>query len=241
LDVQFSRRLDAADGTFAGIVFMSVAADYFVSGYDAAKLGENGVLGLLGTDGVFRVRRTGDTVWAGDIARYTAMVPANAESAGLATLSDNEWDDVPRYTSVRPLYDFPLAVVVGLAAEEQLAAAHRELRTDIWLASAASVVLLLILGALGVMRRQLDRSRLRASAEQVAHAVRVEYLAYHDALTTLPNRSLFSNLLGQSIKLAHRHNASWRCCSSISTASSTSTTPSGTRPATSCCRRSRCG
>jgi diguanylate cyclase (GGDEF)-like protein len=203
--LQFSRRLDGPDGSFAGIVFVSVAADYFVSGYDAAKLGEHGVLGLLGTDGVFRVRRTGDTVWAGDIAQYTAMVPANSESAGAAALSSNEWDDVPRYTSVRQLYDFPLAVVVGLSAEEQLAGAHRQSRSNVWLASAASVVLILVVAALGRMRRQLDLTRLRASEEQVAHAVRVEYLAYHDSLTTLPNRSLFSNLLGQSIKLAHRH------------------------------------
>jgi diguanylate cyclase (GGDEF)-like protein len=36
----------------------------------------------------------------------------------------------------------------------------------------------------------------------------VEYLAYHDGLTGLPNRSMFSKLLGQSIGLAHRHGRS---------------------------------
>jgi diguanylate cyclase (GGDEF)-like protein len=202
--LQFSRRLDAADGGFAGTVIVSVAPDYFVSGYDAAKMGEDGVMGLLGTDGVFRVRRTGDTVWAGDIAPYAALVPNDADSAGDATLSENAWDDVSRYTSVRRLHDFPVAVVVGLSAEEHLAAAHRARRIHFWQASGASVVVIVILAALGLMRRQLDLSRRRASEEQVAHAARVEHLAYHDALTTLPNRSLFSNLLGHSIKLAHR-------------------------------------
>ncbi len=56
------------------------------------------------------------------------------------------------------------------------------------------------------MSRQLALSRKRAVEEQVAHAARVEYLAYHDGLTGLPNRSLFSKLLDQGISQAHRHN-----------------------------------
>ena len=55
------------------------------------------------------------------------------------------------------------------------------------------------------MSRQLALSRNAPSEEQIAHAARVEYLAYHDGLTTLPNRSLFSKLLGQSINQAHRY------------------------------------
>jgi diguanylate cyclase (GGDEF)-like protein len=54
------------------------------------------------------------------------------------------------------------------------------------------------------MSRQLASSRRRAVEEQLAHAARIEYLAYHDGLTKLANRSLFSKLLGQVISLAHR-------------------------------------
>jgi two-component system NtrC family sensor kinase len=61
----FSHRLTAPDGTFDGVVIVAVDAAYFVSGYEQAKLGEHGVLGLLGTDGVFRVRRSGDAVRSG--------------------------------------------------------------------------------------------------------------------------------------------------------------------------------
>jgi hypothetical protein len=64
--LRFSRRLNDSAGAFDGVVIVAVDADYFVSGYEAAKLGEHGVLGLLGVDGVFRVRRTGDTVLSGD-------------------------------------------------------------------------------------------------------------------------------------------------------------------------------
>jgi diguanylate cyclase (GGDEF)-like protein len=46
---------------------------------------------------------------------------------------------------------------------------------------------------------------LRESESKLEHARRVEYLAYHDGLTDLPNRSMFSKLLSQRISEARRH------------------------------------
>lgn len=204
--LQFSRRLNAPDGRFSGVAMVAVDAAYFVSGYEPAKLGEHGVLGILGTDGVFRARRSGETVSAGDMVDYAAVVPATDEAQSEATLSTNAWDGVRRYTSARQLYDFPLAVIVGLSEDEQLAVPRQNMHAYLWRATAASVLLILIVAILGRMSRQLALSRLRAAEQQVAHAARVEYLAYHDGLTTLPNRSLFSKLLGHSINQALRYN-----------------------------------
>src|ERR1700723_3334295 len=75
--LQFSRRLSAPNGAFDGVVIVTVDASYFVSGYETAKLGEHGVLGLLGMDGVFRVRRTGDALISGDVIDYAAAVAGN--------------------------------------------------------------------------------------------------------------------------------------------------------------------
>ncbi len=205
--LQFSRRLNAHNGKFAGVVMVAVDAAYFVSGYESAKLGEHGMLGLLGSDGMFRVRRSGDTVSAGDRVDYAIVVPVvDAEEKETLPVT-NAWDNVRRYTSARQLYDYPLAVIVGLSEDEQLSAARNNRHIYLWRATAGSVLLILILSLLARMSRQLALSRLRAVEEQVAHAARVEYLAYHDGLTKLPNRSLFSNLLGQSIKKAHRNNS----------------------------------
>ena len=203
--LQFSRRLNAADGGFSGIAMVSVDAAYFVSGYESSQLGEHGVLGILGTDGVFRAKRSGETVSAGDMADYAAVVPSD-EAEIKTTLSTNAWDGVRRYTSASAIYDFPVAVIVGLSEDEQLAATRRNMHAYLWRASGGSLLLLAILATLGRMNWQLALSRRRAAEEQVAHAARVEYLAYHDGLTTLPNRSLFSKLLGQSINQAHRYN-----------------------------------
>ena len=203
--LQFSRRLNDSNGTFDGVVIVSIGADYFVSGYEAAKLGEHGVLGLLGTDGVFRVRRTGDTLFSGDVIDYASAVATVDDENTDAAVTTNNWDGVRRWTSARELYGFPLAVLVGLSVDEQMASARRQAREYKGWAALGSVLVVLLTGLLGRMSWQLTQGRSRESETKLEHAERVEYLAYHDGLTGLPNRSMFSKLLGHSISEAHRY------------------------------------
>jgi len=203
--LQFSRRLNGSDGNFAGVVVVAVDAGYFVSGYETAKLGEYGLLGLLGSDGVFRVRRTGDFTTAEGKIDYESVVP-NADDMDTSQVVVSTLDGVKRYVSARPLFDLPLAVVVGLSQEEQLAAAKRNIETYLWRAAGGSLLLLFVILQLYRLSRELAQSRQRAVEEQMAHAQQVEYLAFHDGLTGLPNRSLFSKLLAQSINNAKRYN-----------------------------------
>ncbi|HEY6622073.1 MAG TPA: EAL domain-containing protein, partial [Steroidobacteraceae bacterium] len=178
---------------------------YFVSGYETAQLGKRGTLGLLGTDGVFRVRRTGESLSAGDVVDYAATVPGADQGDPMVSLTNNHWDDVRRYTGTQQLFEFPLAVIVGLSEDEQLAAAHRSVHAYLWRAGIGSGMLVLLAALLGRMSWQLARSRERESTAKMQHAQRVEYLAYHDGLTALPNRSLFNKLLSQAIREARRH------------------------------------
>jgi diguanylate cyclase (GGDEF)-like protein len=193
------------DGSFDGVAMVTVDAAYFVSGYEPSKLGARGVLGVVGTDGVFRARRTGESIFAGDRVDYRSVVTATGDADTSAMSSINAWDGVRRYTSARQLYDFPLAVIVGLSEDEQLAPAYRRIRLYLWLAAAGNVVLVLVIAALGRLSWRLAESQRRESVANIAHAERVEYLAYHDKLTALANRSLFSRLLDQSIHQARRY------------------------------------
>jgi diguanylate cyclase (GGDEF)-like protein len=204
-NLQFSRRLNAADGSFDGAVIVTVGAGYFVSGYDTAKLGERGVLAIVGIDGIVRVRRSGEAQFAGDTVNYGTAISSIAAADSDPTISINGWDGVRRWTSARELYGFPLAILVGLSVEEQLAGAQREARTYWWRAGAGSLLVIVLTALLGRMSWQLAQSRLREGEIRLEHAKRVEYLAYHDGLTGLPNRSMFSKLLSQSISEAHRY------------------------------------
>ncbi len=201
--LRFSRRFDGSDGAFSGVARVDVDAAYFVSSYDTSKLGNHGMLGLLGIDGIFRARRSGEEISAGDQIDYAAVVPDTENTQAVRAI--NAWDGVQRYTSARQLYDFPLAVIVGLSEDEQLAAVNQQARIYLWRAAGGSLGLVLLAGLLARMSWQLVQSRLRAGEAKIAYAESVEYLAYHDGLTTLPNRSLFSKLLSQSISEARRY------------------------------------
>jgi len=202
-ELHFSRRLSAASGEFDGAVIVAVDAHYFVSGYEPTKLGAHGVLGLLGTDGVFRVRRTGDSVLSGDSIDYAAAASGADDTE--PTIAVSPVDGVRRWAGTRELYGYPLAVRVGLSVDEQMAVPHRRAREYSAWAALGSVLIVLLTSLVGRMSWQLAQGRLRESQTLLANAERIEYLAYHDALTGLPNRSMFSKLLTQSIAVARRH------------------------------------
>ncbi|MFW6193309.1 MAG: putative bifunctional diguanylate cyclase/phosphodiesterase [Gemmatimonadota bacterium] len=203
--LQFSRGLVAPDGSPRGVAVVEVDPSFFVSGYETSRLGERGVLGVLGTEGVFRVRRTGERVSTGDSVDYASVIQDQEATETRVVLTESPWDGVRRYTSARQLFEFPLAVVVGLSEQEQLAGVEARSRTYLQRAGGASLLLILVIGALGRMSWKLDRIREREAEASVAHARRVEHLAYHDGLTGLPNRSFLSRLLERSISRARRY------------------------------------
>jgi diguanylate cyclase (GGDEF)-like protein len=202
----FSRRLAAANGDFDGVVIVAVDAAFLVSGYDASKLGEHGILGILGTDGISQVRRSGDSLFSGDAIDYSSWLPGADDSEAEPPLLRSSWDGVWRWGRAREIYGFPLVILVGLARDEQLAAVQRQSTQYIEWAVAGSVGIILLTALWGRMSWQLAQSRLRESETKLAHAQRIEYLAYHDGLTGLPNRSMFSKLLSQRISEARRYN-----------------------------------
>jgi diguanylate cyclase (GGDEF)-like protein len=197
--LHFSRRLSNPDGSFDGIVAIAVDASYFTSGYDAAKLGDQGVLGMVGADGVVRVRRTGDDTISGGKIDYVALIKYADVADADPKIEVNRWDGIRRWTSARILYGIPVAVFVGLSVEEQLRAANAQRLTYISRAILGSVLVIAFMGLLGRQSWLLAQTRLRATEARISYAERVEYMAYHDALTGLPNRSMFSRLLSQRL------------------------------------------
>jgi diguanylate cyclase (GGDEF)-like protein len=104
------------------------------------------------------------------------------------------------------IYSYPLIVMVGLSADEQLAAVRQSARAYLSWATAGSILVVLVIASLARMSLQLASSRARVVEARLATAAHDEYLAYHDSLTGLPNRSLFTRLLEQSIHQARRYN-----------------------------------
>ncbi|MEO8064075.1 MAG: ATP-binding protein [Pseudomonadota bacterium] len=155
----FSRRLNTSNGAFDGIVIVSVDAAYFVSGYDSSKLGEHGVLSLIGTDGVSQVTRTGDELISGERIDYAASVQDPDVTETDTAVSISSWDGTRRWMSARNLYGFPLAVLVGLSVDEQMAAPQRQTRAYLAWAALASALVVVLTAFLGRMSWQLAQGR----------------------------------------------------------------------------------
>jgi diguanylate cyclase (GGDEF)-like protein/PAS domain S-box-containing protein len=162
--VKFSRRLNAADGSFDGIVMVSVEPAYFTSGYERSRLGDQGLLGLLGSDGVFLAKRTGDKVSWGEAASITQDNLGGSQPLRAAIV--NPWDGVKRYTQLSRIHGFPLSVAVGLSEEEQLAPFEKRKRGYLWTATAASGLVLAVIAAMGFLSWQLTTNRRRTRKSQ---------------------------------------------------------------------------
>jgi len=176
-NLYFSRRMNAADGTFDGVVVVAVDAAYFVSGYETSKFGEHGVIGIVGTDGILRAGRTGEEEFSGDLIDLTSVV-AEADAVDTdAAISISSWDGVRRWTSARKLYGFPLAVLVGLSVDEQLATSQRATLTYLWRASFASMLVIVLTALLGRLSWQLAQSRIRESETTLANRAKDLFLA----------------------------------------------------------------
>jgi diguanylate cyclase (GGDEF)-like protein/PAS domain S-box-containing protein len=165
--LHFTRRINDADGRFNGIAIVEADPAYFTSGYERSRQGERGVLGMFGTDGVFRAMRSGDKVSWGQAA---GLEPVESPAAAVPSA----WDGVPRFTSVRRLHDFPLSAMVALDRDEQLAPFAKRCRTYLWVAAVASLLLIVMVTLVCVWSWQLTRTQRRVRRAQETFAAASE-------------------------------------------------------------------
>ncbi len=165
--VSFSRRLNDAQGRFAGVVVVEVAPAYFTSGYEHSRLGDWGILGLVGSDGKVRAMRIGDKLTWGQST--PAMLEMDTKVAAVAA-----WDGVQRSIAVRRLHGFPLSAVVGLAEREQMAPFEQHRIGYLWEAGIASMVLVLSVALVSRWSWKLTQSQRRIRRAQETYAAASE-------------------------------------------------------------------
>ncbi|MFD2364942.1 EAL domain-containing protein [Pseudoduganella sp. GCM10020061] len=163
--LHFTRRIDDAQGRFAGIVVLEVDPAYFTSGYERSRQGEQGLLGLVGEDAVFRVRRSGDSVTWGQ--RVPRLTPGESLARGTH-------DGVLRFLNARKMHGFPLYAAAGLGYDEQLAAFEQARSKYLLAAGGASVALAMLVSVVCVWSWQAGRTRRRIRRAQERYAAASE-------------------------------------------------------------------
>jgi Cache domain len=129
--IQFTRPLRMADGSFAGVLVISVSASQLFRVYDSLQL-SGGSLLLVGDDGVIRARAPRQDGALGERAadRVLDRIGRSGEGSYGAASS---LDGVERIFSYRRVRGQPLTVFVGLGAASAFASYDRERRRGIQL------------------------------------------------------------------------------------------------------------
>jgi signal transduction histidine kinase/DNA-binding response OmpR family regulator len=156
-----SRRLNARDGSFAGVMIVSLDPYYLARFYETVDLGAGGTVMLVGRDGVVRARVSFTSPSSSNQRDLTPKLTVGEtvmlQLAGEGQRSfhvESGLDNVRRVVSYSELRDYPLIVGVGLS-DSDLFAEYDASRSR--LIGAAAIVLLLVIAFTALLVRQMAR------------------------------------------------------------------------------------
>ena len=169
-----SRRLNHADGSFAGAIIVALPQIYLTDFYDRAGLGMHSSVSLLGTDGIFRAVRVGNRMLATDPQHVPLSSVVSAPARHHSAIAAGGTDQLQRIVSYRQLKDFPLIAIVGVAEEEVYAKFTGRRTMYLWSAAIASAVILAFFALLMRLSHRLRRSMLLAKDAQATFRAAAE-------------------------------------------------------------------
>jgi diguanylate cyclase (GGDEF)-like protein/PAS domain S-box-containing protein len=168
-----SRRLDDADGRFAGALVVAFEPGAFQSVYRDIEVGRDGVIGLMHEDGELIASVPAAPSWLGVPTGGNLTLKDLLSSSGSRTSrSVSAVDGVARIYSARQVADMPLMVQVGLSEDEVLAGWREEKKVAIVILIAftlATIVLAWLL--MQELRRRNELARPAARREQMLRQV----------------------------------------------------------------------
>jgi diguanylate cyclase (GGDEF)-like protein/PAS domain S-box-containing protein len=195
-EITFSRRLRDAKGRFAGAVMLSLDPGYLTSNYDAARMGKEGLLAVLGADGIARAQQIGETLSWGAHFPDGALREIRETPVGHATTQP--WDQgAHRYTSMRWLQNYGLIALVGIDQEEQLADFRARRHAAIIWTGVLSIVVVALAYVLSRSSWQLAVSRRRARRAQQTYFAASE--ASIDAFLVFRERLSVAGEIGEFV------------------------------------------
>jgi diguanylate cyclase (GGDEF)-like protein len=177
-----TRRLDHADGSFAGVAMAPISLDYFAQTYATADVGRLGIISLFSEDGTLMVRRPPAFVGhrfpeVGSLVGRYKHLPAGW------FIRRSDVDGTIRLFAFRRVLHYPLTVSVGIAESGYLTDWQSGVRAN---AGVLALISALIAGLAAALGTQI-RGRKRVEDE-------LARLALLDGLTGLANRRRFDTV-----------------------------------------------
>ncbi len=189
--IQLSRRIKNPDGSFGGVILITLDPGHFTHFYESINIGQEGAIRVVGTDGIVRAvggQKGIEAHYLGANLNGNALLTrSKAEPSGWYLTASTRNDGVRRLVFYRVVEGFPLIVTVGLGEKEMFEGVATKERT--YQLAAALVTLLVIIVMVLSFR---DRMKLERTGKQL------QVQARQDALTGLPNRLLFLERLEEA-------------------------------------------
>ncbi|OXC77948.1 response regulator [Caballeronia sordidicola] len=159
--IPVSRRINDADGHFAGVALATIDVEFFSKFYASLDIGTAGAVALVFDNGIMVVRRPFENRFVGKSITDTGLFRAHLTQGRSGTfLTKSSQDGIVRLNSFRNLENYPLFVAAALSQDEILASWRRD---TLWHAVGVAL-LVLVLALFGF--RLVRQIKLQTRTEQ---------------------------------------------------------------------------
>ncbi|MET0319952.1 MAG: EAL domain-containing protein [Duganella sp.] len=174
--VQFTRRLDGGDDGFAGVLALTLDAQYLTSFYNRRLLGGHGVVAVLGDGTALRMEEHGEQLTLAPGASLLRTAPVLEGGAGTRLMAAAAFaDGSARLVSWRHSSAYPIVALAGVTAGEALDPAgadwSRRRNRAFWL----SCMLMVLGGVAARYSRDVQRARQRRRQRHQAYRMATEH------------------------------------------------------------------
>ena len=181
--IVFARRINYADGRFAGVFVVPIPLNAFARIYAPIEITGDLRLTLLRADGKLLLR------YPDLAAKPVAQMPPESPwytivaHGGGEFRSPGYFDDVPRWFAIRPLGTFPLVLNVGMSETAALANWYHR---SIYIATGTATLMILAAFLLWAARGQFQRlGRSEATLREKSVALAISNMRFDSALNNI--------------------------------------------------------
>jgi diguanylate cyclase (GGDEF)-like protein len=169
--IQFSRKLTRPDGSFDGVVVVSVEPAFLALSFEFSSLGQNGLLAAVGDDATVRVSRVGKIVPSHQHPPLIGLPAMQSPEGSLLAAADWFEDGRSRFLSWQGLKAYPFIAIAGIDAQDMMVPYRKERETSIALAMLATLAALIIAALATIASARLVLAR--AHSKQLRDAYRM--------------------------------------------------------------------
>jgi len=162
--IWLSRRLNHPDGSFAGVIAVTILPEQFTAFYRDARVGPHDVMSVIGLDGIARARRSGDVSSSGEDLRGRALMRYQMRTPDSTHVGPSTLDGIMRVYSQRRIRGYDLFVAYGVPEAEALGPSRSRARS-FW-GPAPAVISVMASSPEGFPGRSRSARRLRAGARR---------------------------------------------------------------------------